>query len=238
LAPQIITIIYGKYYAGNKMRGTVDKHFKDKINGNFLCLISAAICHTLRAWQTGTYVEPRDFKRETSLGMLQVPQRTRLIADTGKDLLQRQRRTWGNIPGNLREKILQHIRNAVQDHITQNHGPEKEITIGYEDDHEALEAELNALETGRNWNGRTTHESWTTKVATGKARVIRSPAKGVRGLGEEDISESQEHWYIAEEGKTNEESDLENAESLTADAEEADGSCVVGGNMAGISSKE
>jgi len=51
------------------MRGSVDKGFKDKINGNFLCLISAAICHTLRAWQTGTYVEPRDFKRETSLGM-------------------------------------------------------------------------------------------------------------------------------------------------------------------------
>ena len=52
------------------MRGSVDKDFKDKINGNLLCLISAAICHTLRAWQTGTYVEPRDFKRETSLGML------------------------------------------------------------------------------------------------------------------------------------------------------------------------
>jgi hypothetical protein len=69
LAPQIVTIIYGKYYAGRRMRGSVDKGFKEKINGSFLCLISAVICHTLRAWQTGTYVEPRDFKRETSLGM-------------------------------------------------------------------------------------------------------------------------------------------------------------------------
>jgi hypothetical protein len=50
------------------MRGTWDTDFEDKINGNFLCLISAILCHTLRAWQTGTYVEPRDFKRETSLG--------------------------------------------------------------------------------------------------------------------------------------------------------------------------
>ena len=159
-----------------------------------------------------------------------------------KDLLQHQRRTWEKIPGNLREKMLQQVRDALQDQITQNHGPEEEITIGYEDDHEALQAELNALEAGRNWNGRTTHESWTTKVATGKVRVFsRSPAKGVRGdsrLGEEDISESQEHWYMAEEGKTDEESELGNAESLTADAEEGDGSCVVGGNLAEKSSKE
>jgi hypothetical protein len=68
MAPQIVTIIYGKYFAGVRMRGTMDTDFDDKINGNFLCLISAILCHTLRAWQTGTYVEPRDFKRETSLG--------------------------------------------------------------------------------------------------------------------------------------------------------------------------
>ena len=215
------------------MRGSVDKDFKDKINGNLLCLISAAICHTLRAWQTGTYVEPRDFKRETSLGMLQVPHRMgNRIADTSKDLLQRQRRTWENIPNNLREKILQHIRNSLQDQITQNHGPEEEITIGYEDDHEVLQAELNAIEAGRNSNNRTAHESWTTKVATGKVRVFsRSPAKGVRGesgLGEE-IAESQEHWYIAEEGEVDGNCDFGNAGGLTADGEEGDRSCVVGG---------
>jgi hypothetical protein len=70
LAPQIPTILYGKYFAGKKMRGSVDKQFIGMINGPLLCLMSAAICHCLRAWQTGTYVEPKDFKRETSLGML------------------------------------------------------------------------------------------------------------------------------------------------------------------------
>jgi len=70
------------------MRGSVDKDFKEKINGRFLCLISAAICHTLRAWQTGVYVEPRDFKRETSLGMLKVPDRTRIVADRRKRSLE------------------------------------------------------------------------------------------------------------------------------------------------------
>jgi len=152
-----------------------------------------------------------------------------LVTDTGKDLLQRQRRTWGNIPGNLREKILQHIRNALQDQITQNHGPEEEITIGYEDDHEALQAELNALEAGRNSNSRTTHESWTTKVVAGKVRVFSgSPEKGVGGesrLGEKDTYESQEHWYIAEEEKLDEECELGSAKGSTADAEEGDGSC-------------
>ena len=84
------------------MRGSVDKDFKDKINAYLLCLISAAICHTLGAWQTGMYVELRDFKRETSLGMFQVPHRMgNRIADTSKDLLQRQRRTWENIPNNF-----------------------------------------------------------------------------------------------------------------------------------------
>ena len=133
------------------MRGSVDKDFKDKINGNLLCLIPAAICHTVHASQTGRYVEPRDFKLENSLGMLQVPHwMANRVADTSKDLLQRQRRTWKNIPNNLREKILQHIRNSLQDQITQNHGQGEEISIGYEDDHEVLQAELNAIEAGQN----------------------------------------------------------------------------------------
>jgi len=50
------------------MKGSIDRDFITMINGPLMCLTSAAICHTLRAWQTGTYVEPRDFKRETSLG--------------------------------------------------------------------------------------------------------------------------------------------------------------------------
>ena len=54
------------------MRGSVDKEFINMINGPLLCQTSAAICHTLRAWQTGSYVEPKDFKRESSLGMLPI----------------------------------------------------------------------------------------------------------------------------------------------------------------------
>ena len=92
--------------------------------------------------------------------------------------------------------------------------------------------ELNAIEAGRNSNNRTAHERWTTKVATGKVRIVsRSPAKGVRGesgLGEE-IAESEEHGYIAEEGEVNGNCDFGNAGGLTADVEEGDRSCMVGG---------
>ena len=85
---------------------------------------------------------------------------------------------------------------------------------------------------GLNSNNRTAHESWTTKVATGKVWVFsRSPGKGVggeSGLGEE-IAESQEHWYIAEEGEVDANCDFGNAGGLTAGGEEGDRSCVVGG---------
>ena len=76
------------------MRWSVDNDFEDEINGNMLCRILAAICHTLCAWQTGTYVEPWYFKRVTSLGMLRVPYWLgNRFTDTSKDLLQRQHRT-------------------------------------------------------------------------------------------------------------------------------------------------
>ena len=91
---------------------------------------------------------------------------------------------------------------------------------------------MNAIETGRNSNNRTAHESWTTKVATGKVWVFsRSPAKGVRGesgLGEES-AESQEHWYIAKEGEVDGNCDFGNTGGLTADREEGDRSFVVVG---------
>ena len=97
----------------------------------------------------------------------------------------------------MQEKTLQYVRNTLQDQITQNYGPEEEITIGYKDNHEELQAEMNTLEVGWNSIHQTAHESWTTKVVTGRVRVSsRSPTKGVRGdfgLGGGDLTESQDH---------------------------------------------
>ena len=76
------------------------------------------------------------------------------------------------------------------------------------------------------------HEIEITKVATSKVYVFSgSLAKGVRGeagLGEE-INESQEHWYIAEEGEVDRNCDFRSTDGLTANREEGDRSCVVEG---------
>ena len=68
LAPEIPEAIYRKYFAGKKMQGIVDPGFLVRINGTMICLTCSIICHTLRAWQTGIYQEPRDFKPEAAGG--------------------------------------------------------------------------------------------------------------------------------------------------------------------------
>ena len=95
----------------------------------------------------------------------------------------------------MQEKILQYVRNTIQDQIKQNYGPEEEITIGYEDDYKALQAELNALEAVQNSIRERTYEVLTPKVATSRMRLFsRSPVKGRgdSGFGG-DLGESQDH---------------------------------------------
>ena len=68
LAPQIPEAIYGKYFAGKKMRGIVEPDFIGRINGTMICLTCAIISYSLRAWRKGTYEEPRDFKPDAAGG--------------------------------------------------------------------------------------------------------------------------------------------------------------------------
>ena len=113
--------------------------------------------------------------------------------------------------------------------ITQNDGPVEENTVGFEDDHEALQAELTAREVGRDARRQMAHASRVAKndprVSTGAARYHNgSPAGGIRGasgLGEEDLAESQEHWFVPQEGGVD-------AEPLAEGAEGLDGVCMVG----------
>lgn len=44
------------------MRGLIEPDFVNLINGTMICLTCAILYHTLRAWQDGIYVEPKDFK--------------------------------------------------------------------------------------------------------------------------------------------------------------------------------
>jgi len=64
LAPQIPEAIWGKYFKGKKIFGISEQDFLGPINGTIVCLTCAILCHTLRAWQAGVYLEISDFRPE------------------------------------------------------------------------------------------------------------------------------------------------------------------------------
>ena len=44
------------------MRGIVEPNFLGRIKGTMIYLTCAILSHTLRAWETGAYTEPYEFK--------------------------------------------------------------------------------------------------------------------------------------------------------------------------------
>ena len=64
LAPQIAEAIWGKYFEGIRMQGIAEPYFLRHINGTIICLMCAILYHTLRAWKSGAYKDPGDFKPE------------------------------------------------------------------------------------------------------------------------------------------------------------------------------
>jgi len=64
LAPQIPEVIWGKYFKGKKMFGISEPDFLGRINGTMVCLTCAILSHTLRARQTGVYLETCAFRPE------------------------------------------------------------------------------------------------------------------------------------------------------------------------------
>jgi hypothetical protein len=46
----------------------MDPGFLEKINGRFLCLTTAILCHALRCWRTGVFTDKVNFTRANSQG--------------------------------------------------------------------------------------------------------------------------------------------------------------------------
>ena len=44
------------------------QEFLEKKNPTFLCLTTAILCHALRCWQTGLFIDQVDFTRSNSRG--------------------------------------------------------------------------------------------------------------------------------------------------------------------------
>ncbi|PWW79727.1 hypothetical protein C7212DRAFT_360935 [Tuber magnatum] len=125
LAPEIPEVIYAHFYSGRARRGWMDDGFLRKINGRFLCLTTAIICHALRCWRTGIFTDNINFTRASSRG-----------------LLERQFHTWANTPGNFQNKILGRIRKVLEAKVAQDRGTHVERTEGYSDNLDALRREF------------------------------------------------------------------------------------------------
>ena len=50
------------------MLGILDPAFVEQINDTIVCLTCAIQCHTLRAWRTGVFQDPPDFKDDVVRG--------------------------------------------------------------------------------------------------------------------------------------------------------------------------
>ncbi|KAG0644871.1 hypothetical protein HOY80DRAFT_1068226 [Tuber brumale] len=103
-APEIAKLLYHKWFRNVKMQGRTDKSFLSRINGVLICLTAACIYHALKAWSTGTFVQPSDFSALTAQSWatwqrLPVVVQKKLVEDTKK-----------------RIKCLLHDNGFVQEH--------------------------------------------------------------------------------------------------------------------------
>ena len=53
----------------------MDEGFLDKIDGPFICLTAAILCHALRCWRTGTFINNVAFTRASSKGIREMSER-------------------------------------------------------------------------------------------------------------------------------------------------------------------
>jgi hypothetical protein len=116
LASEIIDVIWLKYFASKRMRGIRDPDFIDEINREFVCLVCASIQHCLKAWRTGVYIKPPDFRYTNSPyceNMSPAPTVRRCGRLTVIDVYNRLIRTWMKIPDRLQPMLMEAIRNEI-----------------------------------------------------------------------------------------------------------------------------
>ena len=66
-AKEITDLIFRKYFAGPpKMRENIGESFFESLNEVFICLVVSAMRHCLKAWRTGIFEQPSEFKYVTA----------------------------------------------------------------------------------------------------------------------------------------------------------------------------
>ncbi|KAH0602464.1 uncharacterized protein H6S33_008803 [Morchella sextelata] len=140
LAPEIVDILYFKYFDGVRMRGVRDPEFLERITPTPICLISTAIWHGIRVWSTGTYVKPDHFQsqNESVVKLCGLPSALRAVTDAFRAIL--------NCRADIttREATLEVIKDNLREKIREKKGVTIEVIPedGFRADDEALAADL------------------------------------------------------------------------------------------------
>ena len=170
------------------MCGIVEPDCLGRINGTMICLTCAILCHTLRAWETGAYTEPCEFKPD-AVGGEPDPEPTSCSPDanmirTTKDLFAWQTQTWADCSDFVQVVILDNICRTIQVKIEKEHGVQQEGREGYTNDWEALAAELqsqaSSQATRRPAHRIQTSDDWAAGASQASTQATGQPAHRIQ----------------------------------------------------------
>ncbi|KAI5837204.1 hypothetical protein DFP73DRAFT_532149 [Morchella snyderi] len=151
----------------------------------FICLISTAIWHGIRAWSMGTYVKPDHFQSQN---------------ESVVKTFNRMSNTWKGRSRQNQEATLEVIKDNLREKIREKKGIAIEVIPedGFSEDDEALAADLAAFRNARK--------------APPSAREDISCSDNRDGGGQEEVVHAQLRGIEAEEGEEDEEYDREGEE--------------------------
>ncbi|KAI5839098.1 hypothetical protein DFP73DRAFT_530375 [Morchella snyderi] len=214
LAPEIIDILYYKYFDGVRMRGVKDPEFLEWITPTFICLISTAIWHGIRAWSTGTYVKPDHFQSQNEnvvsnhpRSLTAITRALRAVKDalettecfesgdgrSQEETFNRMRNTWKGRSRQNQEATLEVIKDNLRE---KKKGFTIEVILedGFSEYNEALAADLAAFLNARKAPSRAPGNITGSDHGGGQEEVVHAQLRGIETEeeGEEDEEDQEE----------------------------------------------
>ena len=141
--------------------------FIGKIDGPFIFLTAAMLCHSLRCWRTGIFIDKVAFTRSNAGGKIkgadlwflgvsgslsvkaseyprkpQVLEMGDMLANRKAGLLEHQKQTWQNTGERVKALIITWIKTTLEAKIAQERGKHVERTAGYSNVDDALRREF------------------------------------------------------------------------------------------------
>ncbi|KAI5841327.1 hypothetical protein DFP73DRAFT_596582 [Morchella snyderi] len=210
LAPEIIDILYYKYFDGGRMRGVKDPEFLERITPTFICLISTAIWHGIRAWSTGTYVKPDHFQSQNENVVSKHPRSLTAITRALRavkaalettecfesETFNRMSNTWKRRSRQNQKVTLEVIKDNLREKIREKKGITIEVIPedGFSEDDEALAADLAAFRNARKAPPSALVDPSGSDNGGSQEEVVHAQLRGIEAEeeGEENEKEQEE----------------------------------------------